>query len=172
MNELHEKCKRKAENVRLYRQRKKADASSIDERIRNAERVRLHHKRFYIFDHTTERGMTEQCSVILHHIHYSCRLKYIFFSYAKVQHLLFLSQMRNYRTIIALQGDMGYIIKAYIHDYYDSTCLKTLRKTIYNLIHDNHFHGWIPNHRPLDYQANVWVITLWHSGLFVSKNYF
>jgi hypothetical protein len=75
MNELHEKCKRKAEYVRLYRQQKKADASSVDERIRNAERVTLHRKRFYIFDHTTERGITERCSVILHHIHYSCRLK-------------------------------------------------------------------------------------------------
>jgi hypothetical protein len=30
--------------LRLYRQRKKADASSVDERIRNAERVRLHRK--------------------------------------------------------------------------------------------------------------------------------
>jgi hypothetical protein len=78
MNELHKKCKWKAKYVRLYRQRKKADASSVDECIRNAERVRLHHKRFYIFDHTTERGMTERCSIILHHIHYSCRLKYIF----------------------------------------------------------------------------------------------
>jgi hypothetical protein len=76
MNELHEKRKRKAEYLRLYRQRKKADASSVDKRIRNAERVRLHRKQFYIFDHTTERGMTEQCSVILHHIHYSCRLKF------------------------------------------------------------------------------------------------
>jgi hypothetical protein len=75
MNELHEKCKRKAEYVRLYRQRKKVDASSVCERIRNAERVRLHRKLFYIFDHSTERGMTERCSVILHHIHYSCRLK-------------------------------------------------------------------------------------------------
>jgi hypothetical protein len=55
MNELHEKRKRKAEYLRLYRQRKKADASSVDEIIRNAERVRLHRKRFYIFDHTTER---------------------------------------------------------------------------------------------------------------------
>jgi hypothetical protein len=80
MNELHEKRKRKTEYLRLYRQQKKADASSVDERIRNAERVRLHRKRFYIFDHTTEQGMTERCSVILHHIHYSCRLKYVFFS--------------------------------------------------------------------------------------------
>jgi hypothetical protein len=85
MNELHEKCKRNAEYVRLYRQRKKADTSSVDERIRNAERVRLHRKRFYIFDRTTERGITERCSVILHHIHYSCRLKFFFSHLRKVQ---------------------------------------------------------------------------------------
>jgi hypothetical protein len=45
MNELHEKRKQNAEYMRLYRQRKKADASSVDERIRNAEWNRLYCKR-------------------------------------------------------------------------------------------------------------------------------